>query len=106
MAGASVSTGIIRHGRLVKACDTTAITLTEAEQKHGILQFTDDTPGGAVTITLASATDGHVWYVVNQSGEALTLKVSGGTGVAVANGKCAILYCDGTDVERLTDDTA
>jgi hypothetical protein len=34
---------------------------------------------------------------VNQTGQTLTIKCSGGTGVAIPNGVYFLLYCDGTD---------
>jgi hypothetical protein len=37
---------------------------------------------------------GHFW---NAAGQAVTIKCSGGTGVSIANGARALLYCDGTD---------
>lgn len=41
-----------------------------------------------------------LYFIKNATtgGYALTLKTSGGTGIAVANGQIAVLYCDGTNV--------
>jgi len=44
------------------------------------------------------------YYLVNQTAQTLTLKTSAGTGIAVATNKAACLYCDGTNVIRLTAD--
>ncbi len=35
----------------------------------------------------------------------VTIKTSSGTGIVVGQGKRAILYCDGTNVVRVTADT-
>jgi len=40
----------------------------------------------------------------NATAQTLTLKTSGGTGIAVAAGNAATLFCDGTNVVRLTAD--
>lgn len=42
----------------------------------------------------------------NSTAQALTLKTAAGTGIAVAAGTGALLWCDGTNVRRLTADQA
>lgn len=49
----------------------------------------------AATLTLPSFQ--HFVAVWNAAGQAVTIKCSGGTGVAIANGDRALLYCDGVD---------
>jgi len=50
------------------------------------------------------------YIVYNNNGAAFNCNVQvtggGGAGVAIANGKTAVVQCDGTDVLRVTDDTA
>lgn len=50
---------------------------------------------------------GWQWTVYNGTtgGQSITLKVTGQTGVTIANGKRAIVYCNGTDIVRVTPDT-
>lgn len=44
----------------------------------------------------------HSVLVWNATGAAVTLKCSGGTGISVANGSKALLYCDATDYYQAT----
>lgn len=53
---------------------------------------------------IAPATANEVHLVVNASGQAITFKAPGQTGIAVANGKSAFLRGDGTDWTRVTTD--
>ena len=66
----------------------------------------------SVTLTSANAaanlilpTDNKVYIVRNNSGQTITIKVAGQTGVAVATAKTAILMSNGTDIVRVTADT-
>lgn len=49
----------------------------------------------AATLTFPSVQ--HYLSVRNATGAAVTIKCSGGTGVTIANGAYALLYCDGVD---------
>jgi len=46
------------------------------------------------------------WYVTNSTtgGQTITIKTAAGTGIAIANGKTALVECDGVNVLRLTAD--
>jgi len=44
------------------------------------------------------------YIFINATGQPLTVKTAAGSGVAVAAGATALLYCDGTDVVRVTAD--
>jgi hypothetical protein len=48
----------------------------------------------------------YQWVVHNNTtgGYAITIKTLAGTGISVSNGKTATLYCDGTNVLRVTAD--
>lgn len=50
---------------------------------------------------------GQQWTVFNNTtgGQSIVLKVTGQTGVTIANAKRAIVYCNGTDIVRVTPDT-
>jgi len=52
------------------------------------------------TVSLPAAIPGAVFLFKNNSGSACTFKVSGATGVSVANGSHAILACNSTDIEQ------
>ena len=77
--------------------------LTDDETRTKILEFTG-TLTGNVNVIVATVTQS--WIVKNGTSGAftLTVKTSGGTGIAVASGKRAILYCDGVNVVRATAD--
>lgn len=59
----------------------------------------------AANIVFPAAFPSHSWIVYNNAGFAVTFKVTGQTGVAVATGKRAILVCEATDIARVTADT-
>ena len=63
---------------------------------------------GSITsvVSLPAAFPGHIYAFKNStgSGSTCTFKVTGKTGVAVADGSHAILVCNATDIERWTPD--
>lgn len=77
-------------------------TLSDAEQAAfiWIAAATADQAANAI----APATAGKLRLVVNSSGQAITFKAAGQTGVAIANGKSAFLRGNGTDWVRATAD--
>lgn len=82
------------------------ITLTAAESRNLILQFTSSvslTATRNVVLPLAP----QQWTVLNNTTGAQALQFIGatGTGVTVANARRAILYADGTNIVRVTADT-
>lgn len=75
-----------------------------------------ETAGSVYSVTSASGganaifpayIPGKCFVVNNGSGQAITFKVTGKTGIAVANGKAATLFMDAVagDVQRATADT-
>lgn len=79
-----------------------ALTAQEAADV-GIL---DTTLTAAKSVVFPTAIKGKVLIVKNTTGatHAVTVKVAGQTGIAVAATKVAMLYCDGTDFVRVTAD--
>jgi hypothetical protein len=77
------------------------ITLNSGEYRSPIIQFTN--AGGAATIVFPS-TAGGFWILHNNSGQLLTLSPSTGP-ITIANGKRAVFYADGTNIQRVTPDT-
>lgn len=79
------------------------VTLTSAEARHDILSLT-----GALTanIDVVVPVINKQWTVANLTSGAytLTVKTSAGTGITIAQGTRAIVYCDGTNVVRATAD--
>lgn len=76
-------------------------TLSASEQKSSTLIVTN--ADAAVSI-IAPASAGYRYTVRNTSGQTVTIKKSGGTGVQIANGKTAIVEYIGSDYVRITAD--
>jgi hypothetical protein len=95
----------LQLGRLVKSVPGGSnVTLSSSEMENPILEFTGAlTANISVIVPLGS---GGLYIVYNNTSGAFTLTVKGatGTGVAVGQGKRAILYADGTNVVRVTAD--
>lgn len=81
---------------------TTATTLTAAQYECLILAVSG-TPGGNFDV-IAPNTSDSVFWVRNTTANTLTIKKSGGTGVAIATNKAAMVWHNGTDYVRLTPD--
>lgn len=77
-------------------------TLSAEEMQAGLLALTG-TADEAVAL-IATPTLGKLYMVANTCGQAATIKASGGTGVAVASTKTAIVRGNGTDFVRVTGD--
>jgi hypothetical protein len=77
------------------------VTLTPAQTGASVLVITN-MGSVASTVLLPAAFPGHVYAFKNStgSGSNCTFKVTGQTGVAVADGSHAILVCNTTDIEQ------
>jgi hypothetical protein len=75
---------------------TTANGTTD-EARCAILECSG-APGAAATVICPTASKVYIIKNSVTGGYAVTLKTSAGTGVSVANGSTALLYCDGTNV--------
>jgi len=83
---------------------TETLTLTDtnaAQNARALYLDLGGTPGGAAELIVPAIEKSYI--VKNGTGETVTVKVSGQTGVAVANGFTAILYNNGTDVVTAID---
>ncbi len=91
------------HGLLAKAMTDANTTLTFAEVRNQVLQFTG-TLTAARNIVLPLRP--RQWTVFNNTTGGFGLQFIGatGTGITVAAGKRAIIYADGTNVVRVTAD--
>ena len=91
-------------GRLALAMSDADTTLTAAQARNAILEFTG-TLTAARNIVLPLPV--QQWTVFNNTGGGFGLQFIGatGTGITVAAGKRAILYADGTNIVRVTADT-
>lgn len=79
------------------------VTLTEAQARYSQIECS-----GTITanIDLIVPAEAKIYVVRNNTtatgGETLTVKVSGGTGVAVTNGSAFHLGCDGAEIYRVS----
>ena len=91
-------------GRLLLAMSDANTTLTAAQARNAILEFTG-TLTAARNIVLPLAV--QQWTVFNNTSGGFGLQFIGatGTGITVAAGKRAIVYSDGTNVVRVTADS-
>ena len=91
-------------GRLALAMSDANTTLTGAQARNAILEFTG-TLTAARNIVLPLAV--QQWTVFNNTSGGFGLQFIGasGTGITVAAGKRAIVYSDGTNIVRVTADS-
>lgn len=82
--------------RLALTLSGTSTTLTEAQGRHAVIVLSGS-PGGAATLTVPAFT-GKQYLVINNSDQAVTVKMATGTGVAIAAGGSAALFNNGTNV--------
>lgn len=90
-------------GRLAKSMTDANTTLTAAEARNQILEFTGTlTAQRDIVVPLAA----QQWTVFNNTTGGFGLQFIGatGTGIVVAATKRAIVYADGTNVVRVTAD--
>lgn len=83
--------------------DNTGGPTADDGARHMILNITGS-PGGPANLIVP--TRSKVYLAANTSGETITVKTSGGTGVAVPNGEAFWVYCDGANVEAATVSSA
>lgn len=81
-------------------------TLLSTEYEAVILDFGTGTALTATRNVVVPLTAGAMWIVRNATNGAQSIQVIGasGTGVTIANGKTAIVFCDGTNIVRVTAD--
>ena len=93
--------------RLAKSLGSDAnYTLLYAEAICEILDFTSSVSLTATrNIVLPLASKQYTVYNGTTGGQSLQFIGASGTGITVANGKRAIIYADGTNVNRVTADT-
>lgn len=82
--------------------DATDLTLSASQYSCPILAV-GGTPGGNFNI-IGPNTSGALFWITNSTANTLTIKKSGGTGIAIATGKSAMVRHDGTDYIRMTLD--
>ena len=71
---------------------------TTSESRCAILELTDSGTALTGAGTVVCPTNTKLYIVDNNTAQIVTVKTSGGTGVAVPVGKTMLVYCDGTNV--------
>lgn len=91
-------------GRLANAMTDANTTLTQADARNNILEFTG-TLTAARNIVLPLGIKQFTVFNNTTGGFGLQFIGATGTGITVAAGKRAIVYADGTNIVRVTADT-
>lgn len=93
-------------GRSVVTVTDANITLTAAQFNANVIEVAGGTYTAGRNVVLPVVSCDPIVVFNNQGGAfAATFIGASGTGVAVAQGKRAIIYCDGTNWVRVTADT-
>ena len=98
----------IIDGRITRQLTVDAdYTAVQSDYQGTIMEFTSSLSLTATRNIFVPITSGYKWTVFNGTTGAQSLQFigTGGTGITVANGKRAILYADGTNIQRVTPDT-
>lgn len=82
------------------------VALTDSQVKADTFNLTGtvDTTGAAIIAPVPATNTSRRYVVRNGTAQAITVKKNGGTGVAIAAGKTAIVAYIGTDYVRVTGD--
>ena len=107
-AGAGTPGGTLALNKAVAhdyAAGTADWNLSAASTAASVYSVTN--AGGAVNAVFPALIPGKFFVVNNGSGQAVTVLVTGKTGIVVANAKTALLFMDSVagDVQRVTADT-
>lgn len=105
------SGGLVQNlvdGRIVRQLTADAnYTAVQSDYQGRIIEVTSSLSLTATRSFFMPNVSGYQWTVYNNTtgSQSITFLVSGQTGVTVGNGKRAIVYCNGTDIVRVTPDT-
>ena len=102
--GTAIEQAIVGKADITFSSTTETLTLTNsnaAQDARALYLNLDGTPGGAATLEVPAIEKNYI--VKNGTGETVTIKVSGQTGVAIPDGKTALVYNNGTDVVTAVD---
>jgi len=102
--GTAIEQAIVGKADITFSSTTETLTLTNtnaAQDARAYYLNLGGTPGGAATLEVPAIEKNYV--VKNGTGETVTIKVSGQTGVAIPNGKTVVVYNNGTDVVTSID---
>ena len=99
--GIAIEQAIGGKADVTMSSTTITLTLTDTtalQNARALYLNLTGTPGGAATLNVPAVQKAYIVYNNTAGGFAVTVKVSGQTGVSVPNGKTMVLYDNGTDV--------
>jgi phage gpG-like protein len=99
--GIAIQQAIGGRADVTMSSTTITLTLTDTtalQNARALYLNLTGTPGGAATLNVPAVQKAYIVYNNTTGGFAVTVKVSGQTGVSVPNGKTMVLYDNGTDV--------
>lgn len=99
--GIAIEQAIGGKADVTMSSTTITLTLTDTtalQNARALYLNLTGTPGGAATLEVPAVQKAYIVYNNTTGGFAVTVKVSGQTGVSVPNGKTMVLYDNGTDV--------
>lgn len=99
--GIAIEQAIGGKADVTMSSTTITLTLTDTtalQDARALYLNLTGTPGGAATLNVPAVQKAYIVYNNTTGGFAVTVKVSGQTGVSVPNGKSMLLYDNGTDV--------
>lgn len=102
--GTALEQAIVGKADVTFSSTTETLALTDsnsAQDARALYLNLAGTPGGAATLNVPAIEKNYI--VKNGTGETVTIKVSGQTGVAIPDGKTALVYNNGTDVVTAVD---
>jgi hypothetical protein len=102
--GTALEQAIVGRAAITFSGATKTLTLTDTNAAQDARAYYLDlggVPGGAATLEVPAVEKNYV--VKNGTGQQVTIKVSGQTGVVIPNGKTVIVYNNGTDVVTSID---
>jgi hypothetical protein len=99
--GTAIEQAIGGRANVTMSSASQSLTLTDTtnlQDARALYLNLTGTPGGAATLNVPAVEKPYIVYNNTTGGFAVTVKVSGQTGVSVPNGKVMVLYDNGTDV--------
>ena len=99
--GIAIQQAIGGRADVTMSSTTITLTLTDTtalQNARALYLNLTGTPGGAATLNVPAVQKAYIVYNNTTGGFAVTVKVTGQTGVSVPNGKTMVLYDNGTDV--------
>ena len=90
--------GMFTYDLLSDADYTLSDVLNSEEWKYAAIKITDTSVFLTTGRNIIVPTNTKSYVFINGTAQTLTLKTSGGTGIAVTTGLAQLLFCDGTNV--------